>query len=453
MALRVALLAGVVVPTAVIVERGPQGSYRGNLPLLVLACAAFAVLTFVEVRHPRLPRVLLVPVTAVLLVLAVSRPPAQSNDVWLYASYGRMVSEHGANPYRTPPSRFPTDPLNARVADVWQDTRSPYGPSFIAVAAAGTAVTRDSAIATRLFFQGLAAAAVFAALMLIERRTRDPLAWLIVGVNPAVVIGVVNGGHNDALIGLALLGGVLLAGDRRPALAGLALGAAALVKLIIVLPLAAALLWIWRNQGMRSLLVAGYVSVGLLLGGYALAGGWSALEPLQESRSGVSRSSVWSVARHSVSADLVEEGLRRGEADPVARERVVGWANLCVAVLTLLIVFRRLRARSPAIVVGGAIVAYLLVGAYVVVWYTAWSLMVLALRTRSVVDHRAGRCAVAAARGGLPARSRGARRPRPRDHALAGVAHRHLRGLGAARARLPDRSRRRAVPVTSRRRP
>jgi hypothetical protein len=199
------------------------------------------------------------------------------------------------------------------------------------------------------------------------------------------VIGVVNGGHNDALIGLALLGGVLLAADRRPAAAGLALAAAALVKIILVLPLAFALLWLWRNQGMRAALVASYVSVGVVLGGYALAGGISVLEPLQESRLGVSRSSIWSGARRSVTIDLVESGWRGRDADPVARQRVVRWANVCVAGMTLLIVVPGLRSRTPALLVGGAALAYLLVGAYAVAWYSAWALIVLALMPRSWV--------------------------------------------------------------------
>ena len=382
---RVILLAGVSAATAAVLLRGADASYRPNVLLLAAAFAGFGVLVALEHRRRGLSRPLVIAATSGLFVVAVVVPPVQSNDLWLYASYGRMVSHHDTNPFRATPSRFPEDPFFGRVDRVWRGTRSLYGPGFVAVAASGTAVARDSALGVRLFFQILAAAAILLALLLVDRRTKDPTAWLLVGVNPMVVVGVVNGGHNDALVALALLGGVVLAVARRPILAGVALALGALVKVIVVLPAVALLAWLWRRWGLRTALVAGGVVVGIVGAGYLLAGGQTAIDPLRDAHDQVSRSSIWNAPRREITFNLIDDGLRGRVAGAMASDRVARWANLAVAGLALILVVPRLRAKTPTVLVGGAVLAYLLAGAYVVPWYAVWALPVLALAHRSWV--------------------------------------------------------------------
>ena len=81
----------------------------------------------------------------------------------------------------------------------------------------------------------------------------------------------------------------------------------------------------------------------------------------------------------------MDDGLRGRVAGAIAADRVARWASLTVAGLALAIVVPRLRAKTPAVLVGGAVVAYLLAGAYVVPWYAVWTLPVLALAHRSWV--------------------------------------------------------------------
>jgi alpha-1,6-mannosyltransferase len=382
---RTALLAGISAGTIAVLVRGPRGSYRSSFLLLLGAAAGLVVLFALERRRRRLDRRLLIGTTGALLAVAVIVPPVQASDLWLYASYGRMVSEHGVSPYENSPSRFSDDPLYPRVPDAWRDTHSPYGPAFVAVAAVGTEVAGESPLAVRLFFQVLAAAAVLCAVVLIDRRTKDSRAWLLLGMNPLVVIHVVNGAHNDALAALALLLGVLFAMARRPVLVGVVLALAALVKILLLLPLAVLFLWLWRYQGLRAALVAGYVATGVLVAGYGFAGGTVAFEPLEESRQGVSRASIWNAPRRAITMELIDDGMRGKDAGLVARQRVVRWANLSVAGLALALAASRWRTRSPALLVGGVVVAYLLAGAYVMPWYAVWALPVLALAARSWV--------------------------------------------------------------------
>jgi alpha-1,6-mannosyltransferase len=231
----------------------------------------------------------------------------------------------------------------------------------------------------------MAALAVFVALLLLARRRDDALPWLLVGLNPRVVVGVVNGGHNDALVALALLAAVLLAVARRPLFAAIALALGALVKIVVLLPIVALVAWTWRRHGVRTALVTVGMTATLIAGAYAVAGGTVALDPLRDAQHDVTRSAIWNAPRRDMTFELVEEGLRGRVAGKRASNTVVRWANITVVGLALLLVAPRLRDRTPALAVGGATLAYLLAGAYVVPWYTVWALPALALVRRSWV--------------------------------------------------------------------
>ncbi|MGH2685124.1 MAG: hypothetical protein ACRDJP_06640, partial [Actinomycetota bacterium] len=155
-----------------------------------------------------------------LHLLAVAMPLFLSRDAYSYAIYGRMVVEHGANPYVDIPAGFPSDPTYPLVSVDWIDSKSVYGPAFTAVAAGVTAMA--SSPASIVFgFKLVAAAASLATLLLVvpaARRVfpeRTAFAAMLVAWNPVVVFHGVAGGHNDALLGLAIAAGVLALVARR----------------------------------------------------------------------------------------------------------------------------------------------------------------------------------------------------------------------------------------------
>src|SRR5262249_47326450 len=160
---------------------------------------------------------------AALLAVAISAAPV-GHDMWSYVMYGRILSAHGTSPYTHVPADFPHDPLLHLAG--WRTTPSVYGPGFVGIAALGTGITKTSVLATRLFFQGIEAGALVGVMALVWRRTRSPAALAFVGLDPALV-ATVHDGHNDLLVGLAVLIGALLVTDRRPVLGGIALAAGA----------------------------------------------------------------------------------------------------------------------------------------------------------------------------------------------------------------------------------
>jgi len=217
---------------------GTAGRFGAGL----IAFASFGVMFLPSVRARALQPTRVVVASALLIVIAVAVPARGSRDLWSYAMDGRIASVHHASPYTHMPADYPHDALSRHVRIGWQRTGSVYGPAFVAIAAAGTTLTGNSIVENRLLFQGLAAVALAVAMVVIWKRTRDLASLAIIGLNPAL-LAVVNGGHNDLLVGLALLCGALLLADRRPGPGGVVLGLGALVKLVLLLPVGALLLW------------------------------------------------------------------------------------------------------------------------------------------------------------------------------------------------------------------
>jgi glycosyl transferase family 87 len=350
--------------------------------LLTIALVALALVVLQPRWRKALSMRMVLALTVALLVLAVSYWPRNSTDLWSYAAYGRMTSEYGASPYRHTPSDFPNDPVERRVAPMWQDTESVYGPMWNGISAAVVSVTGTDGRQTRIAFQSLAALAAFLAVLLIARRTRDPAAVALIGINPVIVYAVVNGGHNDALVGLALLAGVLLASRDRFALAGLAIAAAALVKIIALLGLAALVVWLLRKRGVRPAAITTGIAGGGVALGYAFTGWLDGVAPLREARLHISHNSIWLLANSQGRTNLFGIGrFYRFSTDYLESAATV--SSVVVLVLAAILVWGRLRDHTPTLIVASALVAYLLAATYILPWYVAWVLPLLALEWRA----------------------------------------------------------------------
>ncbi len=209
--------------------------------LLVAAAVAFVY----AVRQAWLGRLTVARVLAVgvaLHALALVLPLFLSRDVYSYSFYGRMISEYGVNPYVHTPGEFLHDPFYLLVSHYWIDSPSVYGPAFSAVSAGITGAVGGT-LATIKAFKLVAALASVGTMLLVVaaarrvRPERAAFAGLLLGWNPVVIFHTVAGGHNDALVGLAVAGAALLVLQRRdlPATAVLVVGT--LVKVVAAVPL------------------------------------------------------------------------------------------------------------------------------------------------------------------------------------------------------------------------
>ena len=316
-----------------------------------------------------------------LLAAAVAVAPVESGDVWSYAMYGRIVAVHHASPYRHLPDEYPRDPFLARMDAVYHHTPSRYGPLFSALAGGVVAAAHGSPLATRLLFQALASLAALACVVLTWRRTGSVLAVALVGLNPFTVLAVANGGHNDVLVGLALLGALLLV-ERRPRSAGVVLGAAVLVKATAVLALAGLAVWLLRRRGPAAAARCAGAGALVTLAGSLVAGGAAALTPLRQARLEISKASVW----HGLHQALLQRYLDQHHTLATARlwagREASALAGVVVVVVAAGLVVVARREPHPAGATTAPVLAYLLLGAYVLPWYAVWVLPALVATAR-----------------------------------------------------------------------
>jgi hypothetical protein len=330
------------------------------LYVIVLLCAAAMA-----------PRLLWAGAIACVLAFTLA-PPLLSLDVFSYASYARLEALHGLNPYEQPPAAVPGDEAVAFVQD-FRDATSSYGPLFTIATTPLAEVGLPGFVWT---LKAITGAAVLAAAWICSRlaasRGLDPRpAAALVALNPLVLVHVVGGGHNDALLALATIAGVagVLAG--RELLGGAGLVAAAGVKVAGALPLPFALV---EGRG-RPRLVAGIGAAAALLVALALAayGGAvdSALSVASTNQDLASRASL-----PSTLSDALGIGL-----DPA---RIVALGLYAVAVAGLLA--WTARGADWVRAAAWAALGILLASSYLTPWYVIWALPLAAIaRDRALV--------------------------------------------------------------------
>jgi hypothetical protein len=313
-----------------------------------------------------------------LLLGSALAPVKSSNDLWAYGMYGRTIVHYHENPYVHPPSDYPDDPLLQHVDVYWRGTTARYGPVFIGVTAGVAAVTGDHPLPTRLAYQLLAALAVVVALVLIARRTRSAAAVALVGLNPVTAYMVVNAGHNDAIVGLGILVGVLLASSDRRNLATLAFVAAALVKATAGFALLGYLAWVAYRKGPRALVQPVLVALAVTLPMLFLAGPRDVVNPLLGARDTILPHSPWNL----LAPNGIRKALGYGYQQLGSEAHLSAYALAFVLVVAAIFVASRIREPTPFFVVAGALLAYLFGSVYTAPWFAAWVLPLLVLRWR-----------------------------------------------------------------------
>jgi hypothetical protein len=166
--------------------------------------------------------------------------PMFSRDVYSYLAQGAMVRQ-GLDAYSWGPSIL-GGPLALDVPAIWQDTPAPYGPVFLRVASAIAGVTGEHTVAGVWAMRLVALAGVALAvgcLPGLAARFGVPAqrALWFGALNPLLLLHLVAGAHNDALMVGLVAAGLLAAARDRPLLGAALIVAAALVKAPAILAL------------------------------------------------------------------------------------------------------------------------------------------------------------------------------------------------------------------------
>ncbi|MEU1510988.1 polyprenol phosphomannose-dependent alpha 1,6 mannosyltransferase MptB [Streptomyces sp. NPDC005811] len=391
-------------PSSVHAVLGLVGVYFG----LVLLTAAWVLLGgLVRSADPPTPRALVL-VLAVWAAPLVVGPPLFSRDVYSYLAQGAMVDAH-IDVYAHGPAQL-GGPLAAEVAPLWQHTGAPYGPVFMAVAAALYGLTHGELPAGLLGMRLVALCGVALMAVALPRIARhsgaDPAAALWLGVlNPLVLLHLVAGAHNDAIM-LGLLGiGLVAALARRPVPAAVLVTLAALVKAPAILGLAAVVLLAVRvgRHPARATVTTLAACAATTVAATALAGtgyGWiAALNTPVSSQNWA----LTSLLGRATGALLEHLG---SDLAPLA---VPAWHafGLAVTAVVLAAIWWRLRPR-PVYALGLSLATVAAFGPAIRPWYALWGLFLIAAAAPSTsVRHRmaavAGVLALAVLPDGGPA--------------------------------------------------
>ncbi|MHC3472767.1 polyprenol phosphomannose-dependent alpha 1,6 mannosyltransferase MptB [Streptomyces sp. 7R007] len=357
---------------------GLVGVYFG----VVLLIAAWVLLgRLVRGGEPPTPRALLA-VLAVWAAPLLLAPPLFSRDVYSYLAQGAMVDAH-MDVYAYGPAQL-GGPLADEVSPLWQHTGAPYGPVFLGVASALWGLTHGQ-LPAGLFGMRLVAllgVALMAATLprLARHSGADPAAALWLGaLNPLVLLHLVAGAHNDAIM-LGLLGvGLVAALGRRPVLGVVLVSLAALVKAPAVLGLAAIVaLQIRAGRGpVRAVLTTAAAAAATTVAVTTLTGtgyGWIAALKTPVSPHNWALTSLLGRATATL---LTELG---SDLAPLAVPawQALGLAATGVALLVIWAVRVRRGRLSPVYALGLSLAAVVVLGPAIRPWYALWGLFLLA---------------------------------------------------------------------------
>jgi alpha-1,6-mannosyltransferase len=220
------------------VGEGPDwllGPYGGGLGIgpggyYALLWVAFVAHLAVFFGAPLIDRRLLRGASYLLVGAFALAPPLLSADVFSYIDYARLGAEHGLNPYAHAPVEVPSDPAFPYVG--WTDSESAYGPLFTLLTYPLALLSVPAAMWCLKALAGLSALALAALVArLAPARGIDPRrGYVMVALNPLVLVHVIGGAHNDAAMVLLLTAGCGAVLALRPATGGAALASAIALK-------------------------------------------------------------------------------------------------------------------------------------------------------------------------------------------------------------------------------
>jgi alpha-1,6-mannosyltransferase len=307
-------------------------------------------------------------------VVFLLAPALLSQDVFSYIAYARLGVAHHLNPYTHTPLDIPADPGFTHAGSI--DAVSAYGPLFTLLTYPLSPLGVPAAFWILKFVASACSLGVVALVWAAARRLgRDPLwAALAVGLNPLVLVHVVGGAHNEALVVLVTMAGVLVwLGARKTTgvvVATAATGLKASAGLVVPFLVAAD-----RRRAARSLLAAAATVVVVALIG-VIAFGTHALDAFSIISSNQGRTSRWSLPYKT--AQLLGALLPGDRLD--YRDAVRVAFAVAFAAVFLWLLWRTWRGLTTAIdAIGWATLAILLASAWLVPWYILWLLPFAAL--------------------------------------------------------------------------
>jgi hypothetical protein len=214
---------------------------------------------------------------ALFSLTLVFLPTLMSKDLYDYMGHGRVLTVHGANPFVTPASEFTPDLFTQAMG--WSAATPLYGPARASISAVLTIAGGGSFLRTVLVFKLFFVVVHLVNGLLVMKvaggwgessgapgplRASAFYLW-----NPLALTQVVGDAHNDGVVLLWILLGILML-QRRDELTGAACTAMSVMLKYVTAPIALLLaLQRWREAGARRALLFVLVCAAVTVLAYA----------------------------------------------------------------------------------------------------------------------------------------------------------------------------------------
>jgi hypothetical protein len=336
-------------------------------------------------RQPNIPLGKVIAVLAAWGAPVLLMPPLFSRDAYSYAAQGEMVRQ-GINPYLHGPSTLGRGPFLNLVDPLWRQAPAPYGPGWERLSGWIVDLSRRDVLTAVLGFRVLALIGValiaFGIPVLARSVGRSStVAFALAVLNPLVLLVLLGGTHNDALMLGLLVAGCAVA-RRNHVFIGLVLVALAAEVKSPALIGAAFIGWWWSQaesswrQRLPRVAGAVLIAAGLMAAVSAISGlGWHWLTGL--SNPGVVVS--WIDPATAVGLTLSHMGSLLGAGGHavafVQGSRAAGLA--LAAVISVGLVLRSDRVGELE-ALGWSLLAFVVLGPVIWPWYETWGFVFLA---------------------------------------------------------------------------
>lgn len=355
---------------------GADGPTAGPLFLLGLA-AALALYAGALARADAIPLRLVAAAVGGAHLLFLLAPPLLSQDAFSYLAYARLGALHGLDPYIAVPLDAPGDPVLGFAGS--KGAPSVYGPLFTLLVRPLAFVGVPAGLwALKLLAAASSLGVAAIAWRTVERLGRDGRrAAIAVGLNPLVLVHVVAGAHNEAIVALVSTAGLSLWLSRRAAtgagVAALAFGLKASALLVVPFLLAGSRAR-GRGEGRGAALGVAVAAAAVLVAGFVgpASGAVEALGTLASHQAAGSSSSF--PTRAAGVAGLVLPGGPRPYLPWIQGAFLIALAGVAAEGL------RRVWRGSDAVTVAGwTTLVALVASGWLVPWYAMWLLPLVAL--------------------------------------------------------------------------
>jgi alpha-1,6-mannosyltransferase len=313
-------------------------------------------------------------------------PPLFSRDVFSYAAQGEMTSHH-LSPYILGPYSLGSSPYVNPVDPLWQNTPAPYGPLFLYLDGTMAKITHHNQLATVVGLRLLETFAValigYGVIMLARELGRDPgEAFVLSALNPLVLLTLIGGAHNDAIMAGLLVVGIVLAVKRRPVWALVFCSCAAAIKAPAAIGLAY-VAWTWLGpratlkQRLRPIVSAGLVAGAVLGLSTWLAGfGFGWVKNLLSN--GTVRSWAAPATAIGLAAGRALQAMGLHSISVTSVLTVTRFLGLMIAIALAIWLLWHCERRGWVRSLGISLLLFVALGPVVQPWYFAWGLVLLA---------------------------------------------------------------------------